>query len=344
MDYRPLLKSKYIIEASNFPYYEPGDQIFQYKLLLKQHYETGLSYLCITKQKNYEKYTGSGIRWKRLLLKIPSRLITTLLYTTDDKDELAVAAAFHSLLYEIPDNENFTNIVPELGYEFNQGNLPEWVKNATPEQLKIARAKQSISLKKTIKDMQAKGEKFGIEIANQKLFDETGLTSFMQIQEVAARCRESCKETLLERYGVDHNMRIPGLGERVNKSQRKTLLETYGFEHAMQIPEFAQKASKTRLNTFREKYGVDNPSQLPDHKEKSGRKISESLKARLIEKCSFCNFESKNISFHERLCPSNPNKTTMLTTTCEFCDVEVTNGNYKRWHGINCKQNPNKGK
>ncbi len=85
MDYRPLLKSECVIDASAFPYYELGDQVFQYKLMLKQHYETGISYLCITKQKNYEKYTGSGKRWKLLLSKIPSRLITTLLYTTDNK-------------------------------------------------------------------------------------------------------------------------------------------------------------------------------------------------------------------------------------------------------------------
>ncbi len=54
--------------------------------ILKRHYETGISYLCITKQDNYVKYTGFGKRWKKLLSKIPSRLITTLLYTTDGKD------------------------------------------------------------------------------------------------------------------------------------------------------------------------------------------------------------------------------------------------------------------
>ena len=135
MDYRNMILESGLNRA-DFPHYAKGDQIFEYKLLLKQHYETGISYLCITKQKNYIKYTGSGKRWKRLLRKIESRILTTLLYTTDDTDDLAFAAARHSLMFDIPRNENFANVVPELGYENNQGNLPMWYTYASAEDIR----------------------------------------------------------------------------------------------------------------------------------------------------------------------------------------------------------------
>lgn len=164
----------------------------------------------------------------------------------------------------------------------------------------------------------------------------------MKIPEIAAKCRESSKQGLLRDYGVDHNMKIPGLADKVFASQRKTMLATYGFEYMMQTPEFAEKSSKSRLITFREKYGVDNPSQLPDHKEKSGKKISESLLAKPKIKCSFCDVITSAIANHERMCIANPNRIPMKTVTCEYCGTETITGNYVRWHGVNCKQNPNK--
>ena len=37
----------------------------------------------------------------------------------------------------------------------------------------------------------------------------------------------------------------------------------------------------------------------------------------------------------------NPNGFALNKATCEFCNKETTIGNHKRWHGINCKKNPN---
>lgn len=343
MDYRPLLVSHYDISATSFRYYEPGEPILQYKLLLKQHYETGISYLCITKQKNYIKYTGSGKSWKKLLNKIPSRILTTLLYTTEDKEELSLVAAFHSLLYNIPHNKDFANLVPELGYEFNQGNLPEWVKNATPEQLKNARNKQSASIRKTNAIKRNNGEKSTIEIATQKLFEETGLSNFMQIAEVAAKCRDACKTSLLEKYGVDNNMKIPEVAAKVAKSRKATMLERYDVENIMELKEHWVPARAKAISTMISKYGVSNISQTPGFKERVGPNISAGLIARPKVKCKFCDFETKNYIKHERECKLNPNRIPLATIECEYCGIESINGNYKRWHGINCKHNPTKG-
>lgn len=117
-----------------FRFYVPGDPVLRYKLMIKSHYETGIHYLCITKRKNWQDYKGSGKRWRNLLKKHPSEILTDLLFTTDSKEELAFAATYLSVAYDIPNNPIFSNLVPELGYEGNQGNFELWWEYASEEE------------------------------------------------------------------------------------------------------------------------------------------------------------------------------------------------------------------
>lgn len=339
MDYRNELLSSGISHATaEFPYHKNSDQVFQYKLLLKTHYETGIHYLCITKLSNYKKYSGSGSRWKKLLAKIPSDIYTTLLYSTDDKEDLAVAAAYHSVLFDLPKNPLFANLVPELGYEENQGNLAEWVKNADPEILTEIRSRQAVSMKKTISEMKVRGEDFGFEIMSKKLYEETGLTSYMQIPEVAARCRASQIESLQEIYGVSHNMQIPGVAAKVHESAKKNHLAKYNVEYVMQRPEIMIPARAKAIETLMRERGVVNISQTPGWKERVGPKISKAKRNSPKQECRFCGLLTKALKIHERFCENNPNKEERIIYNCCVCNLESKSiGNITRWHNDNCK-------
>lgn len=87
-----------------------------YKLMIKTHTETGMKYLCITKKTNYEKYTGSGVYWKRHLDKHGFSVKTDLLFESDDIELFTNECKKHSDLLDVANNPEFANLVPEYGY------------------------------------------------------------------------------------------------------------------------------------------------------------------------------------------------------------------------------------
>lgn len=92
-----------------------NNPIQKYKLMLKQHFDTGLNYLCVTTKENYKKYKGSGSRWKKLINKNPSEIKTTLIFTTDDFDLFCSVCTYYSHLFDVPSNDIFMNIIHENG-------------------------------------------------------------------------------------------------------------------------------------------------------------------------------------------------------------------------------------
>lgn len=340
MDYRSAIKSRIKDFSFNYlkPHLQDPDQpVKQYKLMLKTHFETGLHYLCITKTKNYTKYPGSGKRWKRLLSKIPSQVFTTLLYTTDCKDDLAVAASYYSLLFNIPHNPDFCNIVPECGYENNQGNLAEWVRTADKQTKDQINKKRSKSISDTVRAKHSAGIPTPFEVVSQRLYDETGLTNHMQKPEIAAKCRESARKTLLERYGVEHNTQIPEVAKRMAEARHKTLLERYGVGHIMRSPVFSRPAREKAKATVLQKYGVANPSQIPGRKERVGPTISQALRSKPLVTCDFCQTETRRLGSHHNTCKSNPNRRSPPKATCVHCGLTANPGNIARFHNDKCK-------
>lgn len=110
----PIHNSNVDRDPSTFFSHQTTDK--KYKLMLKTHYETGVHYLCITKKTDFRKYPGSGTGWKALLAKHPGPVFTCLLFSTDSKDELAEAGLHYSDFFDVVDNPDFANRIPESGY------------------------------------------------------------------------------------------------------------------------------------------------------------------------------------------------------------------------------------
>jgi hypothetical protein len=73
-----------------------------YYLLIKTHKNTGLKYLCQTKQKNYKRYRGSGVDWSVHLKIHGSRHVSTeVVIQTTSKDELKWWGRYYSALYNV---------------------------------------------------------------------------------------------------------------------------------------------------------------------------------------------------------------------------------------------------
>jgi hypothetical protein len=73
-----------------------------YYLLIKTHKNTGLKYLCQTKQKNYKRYRGSGVDWTDHLKIHGSRHVSTeVVIQTTSKDELKLWGRYYSALYNV---------------------------------------------------------------------------------------------------------------------------------------------------------------------------------------------------------------------------------------------------
>ena len=85
------------------------------KLYLKVHNKTGLKYLGKTEQADAHTYTGSGTYWKRHLSKHGNDYSTTILFETDDKELFKTVAQYYSNKFDVVNNKEFANIVPEEG-------------------------------------------------------------------------------------------------------------------------------------------------------------------------------------------------------------------------------------
>jgi ribosomal protein S27AE len=310
----------------------------KYKLMLKTHWETGIHYLCITKRKNFRKYTGSGVRWKILLKSHPSPVFTCLLFSSDDIDEFNAICIEHNNLFNIPNNQNFANLVPEYGYTGNQGNLPMWWETASDIDKDITRKKITTSRKVTC--LEKYGKSHVMDIARLGLLDyyiKHNVKSAMHIPEVAEKCKLSRESTMMEKYGVINNMQVPEISNRCRISREATMMEKYGVVHSLQIPGLGKKVKISREATMMEKYGVPNASLVPEIAAKRGLKISETFKNKSNVKCEFCDHESKSVLNHQNYCKYNPNKLIRQKYECPNCGGFFDKLNLNRWHLDNCK-------
>lgn len=118
-----------INDVINVTQYNLCDPVLKYKLMIKSHWETGINYLCITKRSNWKDYKGSGKRWISILNKYPSSIHTILLHTSDDLDQFNDVCKIYSEMFDVVNNKDFANLIPENGYD---GNLDAWNKQQIP--------------------------------------------------------------------------------------------------------------------------------------------------------------------------------------------------------------------
>lgn len=88
-----------------------------FKLMIKTHSVTGLKYLCITRREKWEEYTGSGTYWKKHLKKHGKCFTTELLFQSEDYSEFVEQCVMYSEMFDVANNSEFANVIPESGYE-----------------------------------------------------------------------------------------------------------------------------------------------------------------------------------------------------------------------------------
>ena len=84
-------------------------------LYVKTHNVTGLKYLGKTVSADPHSYPGSGTRWKRHIKKHGNDVTTEILLASSDKEELKETGLFFSKLWNIVNDKNWANIIPESG-------------------------------------------------------------------------------------------------------------------------------------------------------------------------------------------------------------------------------------
>jgi len=83
-------------------------------LYLKKHNKTNKKYLGKTVQ-NPHKYLGSGTYWKEHLRRYGEDVSTEILFQTESNEELKEKAIYYSELWDVANNAEFANTVPEAG-------------------------------------------------------------------------------------------------------------------------------------------------------------------------------------------------------------------------------------
>lgn len=314
-----------------------------FTLMLKQHYDTGISYLCVTKRTNFRKYKGSGTLWGNLISKYPeSEIRTNVLFTSNNLQEFNAECLYYSALFDVVDNNDFANLVPELGYDSELGsNLEVWWQVASEEEKRKAINKRIESMKKTYADRDLPLMYYA-RLGLKKYHEENGVDNCMHIESVKERVIRTQRKTIFEKYGVDHNMKIPGVSKKVALLRKISFQEKYGVDNYLQIPGKGAEIAKLREATLINKYGYSNPSQIPEFKEKISAGIKRGLENRETVVCKYCDFKSKAINSHEPYCKNNPNKIKHIEKQCIYCGVKSTPGNIARWHNDNCKDKEQK--
>ena len=87
-------------------------------LLVKEHNLTGLKYLCKKTAHSFdecEKYKGSGVYWKKHLIKYGNNVSTTCLFITEDKEEFKKIATEYSLKFDVVNSKEWANLIIEEG-------------------------------------------------------------------------------------------------------------------------------------------------------------------------------------------------------------------------------------
>lgn len=87
-------------------------------LLIKEHLDTGLKYLCKHDAANFsecEKYKGSGVYWKKHLRKYGNKVKTTCVFVTDNKEDFRKVALDYSKKLNVISSNEWANLCYEQG-------------------------------------------------------------------------------------------------------------------------------------------------------------------------------------------------------------------------------------
>lgn len=83
-------------------------------LYVKTHKVTGLKYLGKTERDPYT-YSGSGIRWKRVLNKYGNDVETEVLFQSENIEDIREKGLYYSKLWNIVESDEWANLIEENG-------------------------------------------------------------------------------------------------------------------------------------------------------------------------------------------------------------------------------------
>ena len=104
-----------------------------HKLLIKTHNITNLKYLCYTRKKDHDSYSGSGKLWKQHLTENGFDVSTELLLETDDFDFFKQVAINKSLEFDVVNSENWANLKIEEGDGGDTVSNKRWITNGVKD-------------------------------------------------------------------------------------------------------------------------------------------------------------------------------------------------------------------
>ena len=87
-------------------------------LLVKEHLDTGLKYLCKRVASSFsecEKYKGSGVYWRKHLKKYGNNVKTYCIFVTENKEEFRKVAKKYSEKYNVTYSNEWANLCDEQG-------------------------------------------------------------------------------------------------------------------------------------------------------------------------------------------------------------------------------------
>jgi hypothetical protein len=105
------------------------------RLLIKEHIDTGLKYLCKTSRPNYYEYNGSGKYWKRYIKKHGKNIKTTLLFETENKEEFRKIALEYSHKFNVIKSDEWANLRNEDGDGGTTTKDTRWITNGKQEKI-----------------------------------------------------------------------------------------------------------------------------------------------------------------------------------------------------------------
>jgi hypothetical protein len=109
-------------------------------LLVKTHNRTGLKYLCQTTRADYNKYTGSGVYWKKHLKVYGYDITTEVIKECNNRDEMIYWGNYYSNLWDVAKSINWANLKPEEGNgNTSSWTVEMWLRPGFKEKMRLAR-------------------------------------------------------------------------------------------------------------------------------------------------------------------------------------------------------------
>jgi hypothetical protein len=297
-------------------------------LYVKTHNKTGMKYLGKTTKPDPHKYPGSGKRWIRHLKKHGYDYTTTILLTTEDKEELKETGLYFSKVWNIVESNEWANMMPEKGdgvdpdqaSKENQRRVKEGTHHWQGDGERQKKLQNKLVRERTHHflggDLQRKTNKEKVEKGTHNFF-------FIDRSHVLKNNMKQVEEGTHHFLGPDMNKRMLEEGK-----------------HTSQNPDAIQKI-KDKINA-KVKDGshwwVGNAVCVSEDGSTYSISVKDYENNKDLHKHMNSKEGRKRLGLNPKSSSWNAGKTIEKKIKCPHCNTLGANmGNMKRWHFDNCK-------